>query len=81
MQNLSVVDYVTFCRFYLKLYQDNRISEGMLKQAIFPNFLEKRIIEESYDEPHVIGLLNKIKNDKMISEGFKNEIKSVLSGK
>lgn len=81
MQNLSVIDYARFCQFYVQLYDRNKISEGMLKQAILPNFLQKRIIPENYDDPHVIALLNDIKNHQMVSGEFKKEIANVLSGK
>jgi hypothetical protein len=81
MQNLSAVDYVNFCQFYLRLYENNKITESMLKQAILPNFLESRIIPENYQDSNVILLLHEVQNNGSISQTFKNEIENVLSGK
>jgi hypothetical protein len=81
MQNLQVVDYVRFCRFYLALYDRKKIMEPMLQQAILPNFLESRIIPQNYKDSGVIVLLHEIKSNGNISKAFKTEIENVLSGK
>lgn len=81
MQNLQLIDYIDFCRFYLQLYNDNKVSEGMLKEVILPNFLQVRIIPKNSNDSNVVALLNKIKANERISIGFKNDIVNVLSGK
>jgi hypothetical protein len=81
MQNLSVIDYVSFCEFYVKLFKAGKIPEGMLQQAIVPNFLQKRIIPENYSDPNVIGLLRNITSNKSVSTDFKMLIGDIQSGK
>lgn len=56
MQNLSVSDYVILCRLYYRLYKDNKITERMLEQALFPNFLESKIISVNFNNPSVAAL-------------------------
>lgn len=81
MQNLSPIDYVRFCQFYLGLYEDKRIEEGMLEETIFPNFGGKWILAENYENPDVMALLNRIENRATISKEFKKKIADVLSGR
>jgi hypothetical protein len=80
MQNLSAVDYVSFCQIILGLYHQGIIKEGMLEQAILPNFLEKRIIPENYQDSDVVALLQNLMQIQNIPLQFKNTLKNVLNG-
>jgi hypothetical protein len=81
MQHLSPIEYVRFCQFYLRLYDDKKIGEGMLRETIFPNFGGKWIIAENYKDPDVMALLHKLEDSKTISGEFKMEVENILSGK
>jgi len=82
MQNLNVNDYVNFCNLILTLYNDNKLPEGVLEDAISPDFLRKRIITDNYNDPRVIKLLKSIENNKKISsKNFKEYLPDILSGK
>lgn len=80
MQNLSVNDYTKFCNVLAELYEKDKIKEGMLQEAITPNFLEKRIIIKNYADPDVIKLLQRIQNNKKVSKEFNDRIEGILSG-
>jgi hypothetical protein len=79
MQNLSVVDYVSLCRLYLRLYKDSLIKEGMLEEALLPDFQDVHIIGENYKDSNVITLLQDIKSQGISSE-FKHAIDIVQDG-
>ena len=81
MQNLPLIDYIRFCKFYLILYNQNKISQGTLELTISPNFLRKLIIPENYAKPIVIEFLNNIRENKNISKEFKEMLENILSGK
>ncbi len=81
MQNLLPDEYVKFCKVFIPLFEKKKIEEGILREAISPNFLQKRIIAENFTNPRVIELLNSIKNEKNLSTEFKDEIENILSGK
>jgi hypothetical protein len=80
MQNLSSADYVSFCQVILRLYHQEVIKEGMLEQAILPNFLEKRIISENYRDSNVMALLQNVMQIQNISTEFKNSLNRVVDG-
>jgi hypothetical protein len=80
MQNLTVTKYVELSRIYLRLYDEKKISEGMLNLLVTPNFLQKRIILENYTRADVEDILKTI-SKKNISIQFKETIKTILSGK
>ncbi len=82
MQNLNVDDYVKLCNLILSLYNDNKLPEGILQDAISPEFLRKRIIINNYNNPRVINLLKSIENNKKVSnKDFRKWLPDILSGK
>ena len=81
MQNLPVKDYVRFCNALAELYEENKIKESLLKNAIMPNFLDKRIIIMNYNNASVVKLLERIRNNKEITREFKDDIEDILLGK
>jgi hypothetical protein len=83
MQNLSVNDYVKFCKLYMSLYKRGKLSEQIIEDVISPDFLKKRIIIYNYDNPDVKALLESIRDDKTFpNKDFKKYIQNdILSGK
>lgn len=82
MQNLNVDDYVNLCDLILSLYNDNKLPEGILQDAVSPDFLRKRIIINNYGNPRVINLLKSIENNKKVSnKDFRKWLPNILSGK
>jgi hypothetical protein len=82
MQNLNVNDYVNLCNLILSFYNEDKLSEGVLEDAISPNFLHKRIITDNYNDPKVIKLLKSIENNKKVSnKNFREFLPDILSGK
>jgi hypothetical protein len=82
MQNLNVNDYVNLCDLILSLYNNNKLPEGILQDAICPNFLRKRIIINNFDNHRVIYLLTSIENNKKVTnKDFKKWLPDILSGK
>jgi len=82
MQNLNMNDYVNLCNLILSLYNDNKVPEGILQDAISPNFLRKRIIINNYNDPRVINLLKSIESNKKVSnKDFRKWLPDILSGK
>jgi hypothetical protein len=82
MQNLNANEYVDLCNLILSLYNDNKLPEGILEDAISPDFLRKRIIIYNYNNPRVIKLLKNIEDNKKISnKDFKKYLPDILSGK
>jgi|GEM_PF-1745858 len=81
MQNLSVKKYVKLCSLVLLLYDNNKLTDGILEHAITPDFLRKRIIIDNYNDPDVVKLLRSIENDKKVpNEDFKKSLPQILSG-
>jgi hypothetical protein len=81
MQKLSVSNYIKFSDFYVDLFEHDKIKERLLEDVIAPNFLDKRIIAENYNDAGVKQLLNRILRGKKISSEFNELILSILSGK
>jgi len=82
MQNLNMNDYVNLCNLILSLYNDNKVPEGILQDAISPNFLRKRIIINNYNNPRAINLLKSIERNKKVSnKDFRKWLPNILSGK
>lgn len=81
MQNLSLKEYLGFCNRMFELFNDKKIANYELFEAISPGFGGRNIIGENYKEADVVILLHNIQNTKNISEEFKKEIKEILAGK
>jgi hypothetical protein len=81
MQDLALDSYLDFCDAVVEVFDRGGLPEYCLKTIIFPNFLKKHAIIKNYDNRRVIGLLNRIRNNKSISTGFRDNIANILSGR
>jgi hypothetical protein len=81
MQQANLEDYVRLCEECKSLYDSGKMPEEILNWAINPNFSNKHLIVRNYENAIVIKLLNSLKDDTKVSDGFKKSIEKILNGK
>ncbi len=81
MQDLPLSDYVKFCRVCKTFFDNKKIDELLLKAAFTARMERTNLIIKNFDNSEVMALLEEVLEDRNVSKDFKDEIKSVLTGK
>jgi hypothetical protein len=80
MQKLEKKEYFFLLREMINGYEKGRIQEKVLKLMMLPPSEWNMLIYKNYDDKEEVELFNIIKNNRSISEEFRESIDDVLSG-
>lgn len=81
MQKSDLEGYLVFFRRVVKLFNDEKITEGILSEVISSSVNTKYIVIRNYRNKDVSGILNGLKTNEKISIELKERIENILSGK